>query len=189
LDIVVKVFKSGLEKLAASNPSAKGFILDGFPRSEEQASKLEELCQEWGAQVAKVIYLNVDLNIVKQRATGRLFCKVDSSHVYNLNVSELAPKLQKLDEQGQPIWLCDREHPNLTTEPELYVRKDDEPETVKKRLDEYQKETNPLINYFREQGQLAEIEGAQSPDKVTEDIKAVLTPVLGVPVPELSARL
>lgn len=182
VETVVKVFKKGFEQLALQNPEAKGFILDGFPRSQEQASALATLCEEWQAQVAKVIYLNVPLEVVKARATGRRFCSKDARHVYNVNDPKLAPKDKafnadgsvKADAQGREIWLCPAD------DAELIVRADDEPQTVEKRLVEYCNETDPLIAYYRQTQELAEINGDQSPDRVTQSIEAVIHPILAL---------
>jgi adenylate kinase len=180
IETVVKVFKKNFEALAFEHPTAKGFILDGFPRNQAQASALAALCEEWDAPIAKVIYLNVSLDVVKARATGRRFCAANARHVYNVNDSKLAPKAQKTggdgavetDAQGREIWLCDIDRA------ELIIRADDEPQTVEKRLEEYCKETDPLIQYFKERNELAEINGEQSPEQVTESIEAILQPIL-----------
>lgn len=183
VETVVKVFKKGFEQLAAQNPEAKGFILDGFPRSQEQASALAELCREWQAQLAKVIYLNVPMDVVKARATGRRFCSQDARHVYNVNDPKLAPKSKKMKPDGSGIdagaeghetWLC------TVDEAPLIIRADDEPQTVEKRLVEYCKETDPLIEHYRQSQELAEINGDQSPEKVTQSIEAVIHPILAL---------
>lgn len=179
---VVKVFQKGLEALAASHPEAKGFILDGFPRNNEQADALLELCREWGATLSKAIYLNASLDVVRARATGRRFCSENARHVYNVNDERLAPKHQKLTESGQPvtdtlgrtIWCCDHD------QAELIIRADDEAQTVDKRLLEYEKETNPLIASLEEKGLLAEINGEQAPELVTQAIERLIQPLLGL---------
>lgn len=179
---VIKVFKKYFEDLASQNPTAKGFILDGFPRSKEQGEELLKLCQQWGARIAKVIYLNVPMNVVEQRSTGRRFCSKDASHLYNVNEPKFAPKHRKLkadgspeqDAQGRDVWLCD------VDQAELIVRPDDEPATVQKRLKEYHQETDPLIDEFRRQNLLAEIQGDQPPEQVTQDIEKVIQPELNL---------
>jgi len=165
VETVLKVFTSGFEALADNNPDAPGFILDGFPRNPEQAEGLLKLCEQWEAKLAKVIYLDVPLDIVTQRATGRRFCAQDATHVYNINVPALASK--------QPN-VCDKDGA------ELILRPDDEAETVQKRLVEYQNETNPLIALFTEKGLLARIDGDQAPEKVTEAVEAIVTPLLNL---------
>jgi adenylate kinase len=183
VEIVVKVFKKNFELLATKNPEAQGFILDGFPRSQEQAAALADLCREWNAQLAKVIYLNVPMDVVKARATGRRFCSKDARHVYNVNDAKLAPKYKKMkedgsgvetDAQGREIWQCSID------EADLVIRADDEPQTVEKRLVEYCKETDPLIDHYRQTQELAEINGDQSPEKVTQSIETVIHPILAL---------
>lgn len=182
IDTVVKVFQKGLEALASEHPDAKGFILDGFPRNNEQADALLALCEQWGAQLSKAIYLNVSLEVVKARATGRRFCTENARHVYNVNDERLMPQQKKLNPDSTPatstngheVWLCDID------QAELIIRADDEPQTVDKRLAEYQKETNPLITHLQEKGLLAEINGEQAPEKVTQAIEALIQPILGL---------
>jgi|GEM_PF-364376 len=181
IETVVKVFKKNFEELAVQNPQAKGFILDGFPRNQEQANALSQLCTEWGTELSKVIYLNVSMEVVKSRATGRRFCSQNARHVYNIHDSRLAPKQAKretdgsgvvTDAQGREIWICNIDGADLI------IRPDDEPQTVEKRLTEYSRETDPLIAYFREQGQLTEINGEQAPDQVTQQIEIEIQPLL-----------
>lgn len=182
INTVVKVFQKGFEDLAAQHPQSKGFILDGFPRNREQADALLALCDVWNANLGKAVYLNVRLDVVKARATGRRFCSENARHVYNVNDERLAPKQVKrnpdgslvTDAEGREIWLCDHD------QAELIIRADDEPQTVEKRLAEYQKETNPLIAHFQEKGLLAEIDGEQAPEKVTQAIESLIQPILGL---------
>lgn len=179
---VLKVFTEGFLALVSQYPDAKGYILDGFPRNVEQAEGLMALCEQWKAQATKVIYLRVSMPVVEQRATGRRFCSRDSAHVYNIHEPRFMPKNKKLnpdgtaakDAQGQDIWLCD------VDQAELIVRPDDEPQTVRKRLQEYARETDPLIDKFREAGLLVEVDGEQSADKVAQDIEAALQPLLSL---------
>lgn len=185
IETVMKVFTKGFEELASQNPNVKGFILDGFPRNIDQANALIALCKQWGATVARIIYLNVSLQTVEKRSTGRRFCSKDAGHLYNVLEPKFAPKTQKLDATGQPvkddkgrdIWLCD------VDQADLIVRADDEPETVKKRLVEYQAETNPIINQFKQSGELVEINGEDQPENVTKAIEKEIQPLLGLTPP------
>jgi adenylate kinase len=173
IQTVLKVFTKGFTDLAAQYPDAKGYILDGFPRNTDQADGLIGLCEQWGAKIAKVIYLNVSMSVVEQRATGRRFCSKDASHVYNINEPKFTPKTKRT-ENGEDVWVCDLD------QADLIIRADDEPETVKKRLTEYAQETDPLIRKFKETGLLVEINGEQAPEKVTQQIEAVIQPLLGL---------
>ena len=179
IETVMKVFTQGFEELASQNPEVPGFILDGFPRNVEQAGALMTLCEFWGATIGKVIYLDISMDVVERRATGRRF-SADASRVYNVFEPQFMPKNKKLDADGtvaldgngREIWLDDVDGAPLV------IRPDDEPETVQKRLVEYQRETNPIVEKFRQNALLADINGDQSPEKVTQDIEAVLQPVL-----------
>lgn len=173
-DVVAMVFEKHFSAFAARYPEAPGFILDGFPRTRGQAEALDQLCQQWGAHLAKVIYLNVSLPVVEKRATGRRVCSRDEGHVYNIKEPKFAPKQQKTNEQGQTVWLCDLD------QAELIIRKDDEAATVQKRLAEYQTLTDPLIGYYRQRGDLVEINGEQPAEQVTQEIETVLQPLLGL---------
>jgi adenylate kinase len=181
IETVMKVFTRGFEELASQHPDAPGFILDGFPRNVDQADSLMVLCQRWGASIGKVIYLDVNMSVVERRATGRRF-SADASRVYNIYEPQFMPKNKQLnpdgtvatDEKGREIWLDDVDNTPLT------IRQDDEPETVQKRLVEYERETNPIIDKFRHIGLLADINGDQPPEKVTQDIEAAIQPILGL---------
>ncbi|MEB3286089.1 MAG: nucleoside monophosphate kinase [Vampirovibrionales bacterium] len=165
IETVMKVFTKGFLELAEKHPKAKGFILDGFPRSLEQASALQELVKSFGAQIGTVVYLNVSIPVVEKRSTGRRFCSQDAGHVYNI----YEPKFQPREDNR-----CDIDGA------ELIIRPDDEPETVKKRLLEYQKETDPIIDFFKKAGLLVEINGEQQPELVTAEIEKDLKPMLAL---------
>ncbi|MGE0200379.1 MAG: adenylate kinase family protein [Candidatus Melainabacteria bacterium] len=184
--IVVKVFRKGMEDLAARHPDVPGFILDGFPRNCDQANALAALAAEWGARIPLVFYLNVPLDVVKIRSLTRRF-SADGARVYSV-ADDAPPKLKPAsalldaggspvnDELGYPAYRDDE-----TGEP-LVIRKDDMPDVVEKRLVEYAAETNPLIDAYRTSGQLCEIDGNQSVDAVTRAIENAIQPVLaGVP--------
>ncbi len=181
IETVMKVFTKGFTELAAQHPDAKGFILDGFPRNVDQASALQTLCQQWGARIGKVIYLKVSMAVVEKRATGRRFSH-DAKEVYNIFESQFMPKGKKinpdgtvaLDGKGREIWLNDSDGTDLV------IRADDEPETVQKRLVEYARETDPIIEKFRQSGELVEVNGEQAPEKVTSEIETAIQPILGL---------
>jgi adenylate kinase len=178
---VAKVFKQHFETLARRFPEARGFILDGFPRNAEQAQVFDALCREWGARVGAVVYLRVSSETVERRATGRRFCSVDARHLYNINNPALAPHTKKmtpdgpaLDAKGREIWLCDHD------QAELIIRPDDEPEKVRVRLEEYTKETEPLLARLRTEDLLLEIDGENPPEQVTQAIEAHFQPLLSL---------
>ncbi len=122
-DIVVKVLKQKLAKTSKE----KGFILDGYPRTVEQAKNLEKL-----AKIDVIIQLKVPDWIIIERLSSRRICK-NCGEVYNLRY--LKPKVDmKCDKCGGP----------------LYQRPDDMPEVIKKRIEVYERQTQPLLQYYKE---------------------------------------
>lgn len=129
-----------------------GFILDGFPRTLEQASALEGALSRQGQAIDRVIYIKVPDDELVRRLSGRWTCR-QCQAPYNLDTS---PPRQK----GK----CDR------CGGELYQRPDDQPETVRKRLEVYLSQTAPLIDYYRHSGKLAEVDGVGKVAQVTRSM-------------------
>lgn len=129
-----------------------GFLLDGFPRTIEQADAFDKLLSDMGQKLDYVVNLDIDLELLIERTAGRRVCKNCGSSfhvVYN------KPKSENIcDECGG----------------ELYQRKDDVKENVVKRLDVYTKQTKPLIEYYTNKGVILNINGDQTIDKVKKDI-------------------
>lgn len=134
----------------------KGFMLDGFPRNVAQAQHLDEYLKKVGISLDKVVNIEVDKDILVGRAVGRRICK-SCGATYHV---EFNPS--KVD------GVCD------VCGGELYQRADDNEETVSKRIQVYLDETKPLVNYYSEEGIIANINGTQSIDKVFSDIVEAL---------------
>lgn len=134
----------------------KGFLLDGFPRTLQQAAALDSMLAEMGRKIDHVINLKVDRSLLLARLTGRRICKSCGS-TYHL---EFNPPKQ----QG----ICDK------CGGELYQRSDDTEEKVGKRLDEYISKTAPLLGYYEDKGLLYEVNGEKEIDEVTADIVSCL---------------
>ena len=126
-----------------------GYLLDGFPRSLYQAEELEKF-----ADIDLCVNLEVDDSLIMDRICGRRVCSCgESYHVSTLNGATTCAKCGK----------------------ELYQRADDNPETVKTRLDTYKTQTAPLIDYYKSQGKLKTVKsGEGSPDEVFEQIVKIL---------------
>lgn len=139
------------ERLAKADCST-GFILDGFPRTTEQAEALDRTLQELGIKLDRVINIIVPDNILVGRMTGRRICRSCGATFHK----EFNPSTK-----GS---LCDK------CGGELYQRDDDREETVTKRLVVYQAQTKPLIEYYQDKGLYTEIDGQQDIDKVLADI-------------------
>jgi adenylate kinase len=135
------------ERLKESD-AARGFILDGFPRTIPQAEALQEILDGFGRDIDHVISIEVDDEELVTRLTGRRMCKAcgESFHVvFNPPVEE---------------GVCDR------CKGELYQRDDDREETIRQRLSVYSEQTRPLIAYYEKQGKLRRIEGTGSIDNI-----------------------
>ena len=144
-DLTIELVKDRL-----NNPDCeKGYLLDGFPRDLVQAIALDGF-----SAPDKVINLVVDLSKIEHRITGRRSCVKcgGSFHVDFIGNVDCCP-----------VW-----------GEKLTIRKDDNPETVRERLDVYQSQTAPLIEYYTKQGKIINIDGDQAIDKVFEDIVKVL---------------
>lgn len=128
-----------------------GFLLDGFPRNVSQAEALDQLLQTEGITLDAVLDLEVPEAEVVKRIAGRRICRNDSSHVFHVTYSR--PK-----QEG----VCD------VCGGELYQRDDDSEETVRKRLEVYHTQTEPIIDYYKSQGLVRTISALGPVDEVTE---------------------
>ena len=135
---------------------APGAILDGYPRNPVQASALDALLAKFGGQVDCVPYIKVPQEVLVERLSSRWTCKAEG-HIFNVNFN---PPKQK--------GICDFDGS------ELYQRDDDRRETVAKRIGIYLDQTEPLVEHYQLHGKLAEINGDQYIEKVTEDLLAAL---------------
>ena len=136
-----------------------GFILDGFPRTVEQAEALEKILDELNLKLTKVLNIHVPAEYLIERAIGRRICKTCGA-TYHVKFNP-----PKVDDT------CDKCGGNL------YQRADDNEDTMKKRLSVYEDSTRPLIDYYKKIGLYAEIDGKQPIEKVTEELVNVLSSV------------
>jgi adenylate kinase len=137
---------------------AKGFILDGYPRTTAQAGFLDAVLRSLGRTLDQVLNYEVAHELLVDRMSGRRSCPKCGT-VYHLTASP--PKTA-----GR----CDRDGT------ELVLRVDDRPETVANRLKEYEAKTAPLKRYYRERGALADVSGVGSPEEILAAAKSVLGP-------------
>jgi len=135
---------------------ASGAILDGFPRTPAQASALEDTLAAHGANVTAVPFLSGDVNSLSERIGGRLTCRAEG-HIYHLRFSP--PKVSgRCDFDGS----------------ELFQRSDDTTETVQNRIRVYMEQTAPLVEHYRAEGKLVEIDGMRPIEQVTAAIVAAI---------------
>lgn len=135
------------ERLARAD-AADGFILDGFPRTETQASDLEELLDQLGTPLDAAVLLDVDFEVLMKRLTGRRTCS-RTGKLLNVYFSSQ----EDLDE-------C------TNAGGELLQREDDNEETISKRLDVYRKLTEPLVDFYSKRGLLRTVDADGSIDEV-----------------------
>ena len=133
-----------------------GFVLDGFPRTIPQAKSLSETLSKLNEKIDYAINIDVPDDSIITRMSGRRAC-LSCGSTYHIKYS--APKKENI---------CD----NCGSE--LVIRDDDKPETVKKRLDVYHKQTQPLIDYYDNENILANVDGTKDMEEVFLDIVAVL---------------
>jgi adenylate kinase len=135
---------------------ASGALLDGFPRTIAQAEALDSALAAQGKKINIVPYIAVPDEVLVERVSGRRICRVcgESYHV-------------RFNPPQQP-GVCDNDGG------ELYQRDDDKPETIRQRLKVYWEQTSPLVDYYRQQGVLVEINGDQAIDAVQADLRAAV---------------
>ena len=147
------------ERLAAPD-AARGFILDGFPRTVPQAEGLEQMLAAIGQPLDAVVLFNVDAGLLVKRISGRRTCQ-DCGRVFNVHT---APPPSPPPCGGQ----CET--------PRLAQRPDDKEETVARRLAVYDEQTRPLVGFYESRGLLRSIDAEGDLPAVTARLEAALAP-------------
>jgi adenylate kinase len=149
-DLVVRMILDEIEEKGRD-----GFLLDGYPRTIVQADKLAEALDDSGRRLNAALYIDADDETVIERLSGRRQCA--NGHLYHVTFDP--PKNEGYcDQCGRP----------------LIQREDDQPDKIRKRLETYHRETEPLINYYEERGLLRRFDGSRSPEEVHHLIRATL---------------
>ena len=151
-DVIIRMMGERLGKADA----ARGFILDGFPRTIAQADALAKLLKDLGQTLDSVVYFDVSEPELLRRLTGRRVCRT-CGHTYHL-VSNPPKRAGVCDACGG----------------ELYQRDDDTEATVRKRLEVYQRQTAPLLDYYRQRNVLTTVTGEGSLTAIRDAIRAVV---------------
>jgi adenylate kinase len=146
-EVTIAMARDRMEQPDAAN----GFLLDGFPRNVSQAESLDQALKADTVELDGVLDLEVPEDEVVKRIAGRRICRKDSSHVFHVTYSP--PKKEGV---------CD------VCGGELYQRDDDSEETVRKRLEVYHTQTEPIIDYYRAQGLVVTISALGKVDEVTK---------------------
>lgn len=156
-DLVTDEIVIGLVKERLAQDDCKnGYILDGFPRTTPQAEELDKVLADMGTPLDVALSVDVAMSELMQRLTGRRTCG-GCQQMYNVHFSAPA-------KEG----VCDK------CGGELMQRADDKEETIKNRLDVYQKSTAPLIDYYGNKGILKSVEGVGSIDDIFNKICSLL---------------
>ena len=134
---------------------ASGFVLDGFPRTQAQAQALDDAVAGRGG-IHRVAFIRVSDEELVRRLSGRIIC-AECQKPYNLNSSPPAS-----------AGACD------DCDGELYQRDDDKAEVVAKRIEVYNRETEPLVEYYRQSGNLSEVDGEQPVEAVGAELAAAV---------------
>jgi adenylate kinase len=152
-EVTIRMFLERLEE----PDCADGAILDGFPRTLEQARALDEAFEKQGKRIGAVLYIMVSEPELIKRLAGRWTCRANGLHVFH-----------SITHPPKVVGVCDE------CGGELYQRPDDNEATARERLQVFFEQTLPLVGYYKNQGKLAEINGEQSPEAVGRDLVAAL---------------
>ena len=155
-DFTIQMIQEYLEENINTEEFKNGFILDGFPRTIIQARKLADICSMFNFKIDAVINLDIPEDVLVKRLSGRRTC-ADCGKSYHIVYNP--PKKEGV---------CD------VCGGELIQRSDESEEAVQVRIDTYNKQTKPLIDYYTMLGELTNVDGNQSMDEVAEEIYKVL---------------
>ena len=148
-DVVIRMVRERTE----SEDCKKGYVLDGFPRTPAQAGMLEDLAAQQGNSI-EAIFVDVPYDVLQKRLTGRRTCPI-CGEIYNVYFKP--PRI---------VNRCD-----LHPEQELTYRSDDAPEKIRVRLETYERETAPLLDYYKRSERLHRVDGTQSPEEIYSQIE------------------
>lgn len=141
----------------AQEDCKKGYILDGFPRNTAQAEALDKVLNDMGMPLDSALSVDVPKDDLMKRLTGRRTCK-NCQQMYNVYFSS-----------SKKEGVCDR------CGGELFQRDDDKEETIRRRLDVYEAQTAPLIDYYGKRGILKSVMGVGSIDEIFKKVCAAIT--------------
>ncbi len=145
-----------VEERTSRDDARGGYVLDGYPRNAAQAETLENLARRQGHEIVPVL-VDVPFDILEKRMTGRRNCPV-CGEIYNVYF-----KPPRVD------GFCD-----LHPEARLNHRADDNEETIRTRLATYERETQPLIDYYEQSGRLRRVDGTRDPEAIYADVEKIV---------------
>ena len=148
-----------IEDRLAKEDCKNGFIIDGFPRNLEQAIEYDKILAKLGYEVGNVILLDIEPKTLEKRITGRRICE-DCRTIYNINDPASTPKIESV---------CD------SCGGKLYQRKDDNLEAFQTRYAMYQEKTEPIIEHYRKQNVLHEVDANNTFDIVSKQVDEIIS--------------
>jgi len=151
-ELVIRV----VEDRTAQEDCRGGYILDGFPRTAAQAEMLEQMAARQHKQLSAIL-IDLPMELLEKRMTGRRICPV-CKEIYNIY-----GRPPKVDNQ------CDF-HPQA----QLEQRADDTAEKVRVRLETYNRQTEPLLDYYQRTGRLHRVKGTESPEEIYQEIERIM---------------
>jgi adenylate kinase len=152
-DVIINM----IVKRLGDDDAANGFLLDGFPRNAEQADALDEALKDVGKQLSAALLIDVGDDELVRRLAGRRVCVKNPSHIYHVEFDP--PKHEGV---------CDQDGSRLIQ------RDDDKEETIRRRLQVYHSQTEPLIEHYDRAGLLRRFDGTRDPDEVHARMRACI---------------
>jgi adenylate kinase len=152
-DVIIEMITERI----AEGDARDGFLLDGFPRNREQAEALADALDSLSRHLTAVLLIDVPEEDVVRRLAGRRVCVKNPSHIYHVDFDP--PKHEGI---------CDQDGARLIQ------RDDDKEETIRRRLEVYHSQTEPLIDYYDRAGLLRRFDGRRNPDEVHARIRATV---------------
>ena len=148
-----------IEERLSRDDCKNGFIIDGFPRNLDQAIEYDKILAKLGYDIGNVFLLNIETKTLEKRITGRRVCE-ECNAIYNINDTAKAPQVESV---------CDK------CGGKLYQRKDDNLESFQTRFAMYQEKTEPIIEHYRKQNVLHEIDSNHEFDEVFRQIDEIIS--------------
>lgn len=154
-EITYQLIEERLKKEDCQN----GFIIDGFPRTLDQAIEYDKILAKLNYDVGNVILINIDAKTLEKRVTGRRICE-NCKTIFNINIESQAPEVESV---------CD------ACGGKLYQRSDDNLESFQNRYKTYQEKTEPIIEHYRKQNVLHEVNGDNTVENVFAEIDKIIS--------------